>query len=109
MRNLRYITAGSIVPWLVPLLAFAKAPENAADLMNRISTFVINPMIYVLFACAFVVFVWGLVQFIMNSANEEARNTGAKHILWGLIGMVIMVGVNGILGLINSTIKQIGS
>ena len=83
--------------------------KDATELLNRISTFIINPIIYLLFAAAFVIFVWGLVQFVAHLDNEEARSTGGKHMIWGIIGMVIMVSVNGIIYIIQNTILQLGS
>lgn len=94
-------------------VAIAAAPQfalafTATDLLNNISTFIINPLIFVLFTAAFVVFIWGLVQFVANLDNEEARSTGVKHIMWGIIGMVIMAGATGIINLINNTVKSFG-
>ncbi len=93
---------------LVFTFPFLASALTATDLLNRISTFIINPIIYVMFASAFVVFIWGLVQFVANLDNEESRQTGGKHMLWGVIGMVIMVGVNQIINIINETLKQLG-
>jgi uncharacterized membrane protein len=87
---------------------FTGMPKDATDLLNRISKVIIDPIIYLLFAAAFVVFVWGLVQFIANLDNEEARSAGGKHMLWGIIGMVVMVGVNAIIAIIQNTILQLG-
>ena len=44
----------------------------------------------------------------MNLDNEEARSTGIKHMIWGIIGMVIMLGVNGIKTIIQNTVNTIG-
>ena len=81
---------------------------TATDLLNNISLFVINPIIYILFTVAFVVFVWGIMQFVGNLDNEEARSTGARHMIWGIIGMVIMVSVTSIVGVIQNTLRNIG-
>ncbi len=81
---------------------------DATILLNKISEFVINPIIYLMFAAAFVVFIWGLVQFAMHLDNEEARSTGTKHMIWGIIGMVIMVSVRGIVALIDNTLRGLG-
>lgn len=89
-------------------LPFVSYGFTATDLLNNISKFIINPIIYVLFTAAFVVFIWGLVQFVANLDNEEARSTGVKHMLWGIVGMVIMAGVNSIITIINNTISSIG-
>jgi len=111
-RRWRFFSASAIL--FAPLTLFARTvaltdpPANATELLNRISAFIINPIIYLLFAAAFVVFVWGLVQFMAHLDNEESRKTGSKHMIWGIIGMVIMVGVNAIIAIIQSTIMQIG-
>ncbi len=81
---------------------------DATILLNKISEFVINPIIYLMFAVAFVVFIWGLVQFATHLDNEEARSTGVKHMIWGVIGMVIMVSVRGIVNLIDKTLRGLG-
>lgn len=108
MKNIlkKYIGVGT-VSLLFPLVALA-SNTTTTDLLNNISKFIINPIIFTLFSIAFVVFIWGLVQFVANLDNEEARSTGGKHMIWGLIGMAIMVSVNGIIGIIDSTVKQIG-
>ncbi len=86
----------------------ANAPTDATSLINNIGTFVLNPIILVLFTVAFVVFIWGLVVFVSHLDNEESRGTGGKHMIWGIIGMVIMVGVNSIIAIIQNTIAQLG-
>lgn len=94
-----------------PLVLYAQLidpPKDATELLNRISTFIINPIIFTLFTVAFVVFIWGLVQFVAHLDNEEARSTGGKHMIWGIIGMVVMVGVNSIISIIQNTIAQVG-
>lgn len=98
-------------PWRVlaqTRVELVDAPKDATELLNRISINIINPVIYTLFTAAFVVFIWGLVQFVAHLDNEEARSTGGKHMIWGIIGMVVMVGVNGIIAIILNTISQIG-
>src|SRR3989338_4072851 len=108
------VLGNTILSFFLPLAVFAdnitltNPPEDATDLLNRISQFIINPMIFTLFSAAFVVFIWGLVQFVAQLDNEESRSTGGKHMLWGIIGMVVMVGVNSIIAIIQNTIGQIG-
>lgn len=52
---------------------------------------IVNPIITLLFAVALVVFLWGVFQYIRNSDSSDDRKTGTKHIIWGLVGLVIMV------------------
>lgn len=97
--------------FIAPTMVFAgsgEMPENVTALLNQISAVIINPIIYMLLTAGFIVFIWGLVQFVSHLDNEEARSEGGKHMLWGIIGMVIMVGVVGIVNIIQNTIMQIG-
>ena len=66
---------------------------------------IINPLILFLFALAVVYFLYGMVEFIANGANEEKKTTGKSHMLWGIVGMTIMMGVWAILGIILSTMN----
>lgn len=74
----------------------------ASTLVNRFVDYIINPMILIVFATGFFLFVWGLVQFIYK-LDEGAQSSGKQHMLWGIVGMLIMVSVYGIIGLIDET------
>lgn len=65
---------------------------------------IINPLIIFLFALAVVLFLYGLVEFIKNGANDEKRTIGKSHMIWGIVGLTIMIGVWAILGIILSTL-----
>ncbi len=60
---------------------------------------IINPVILLLAASAFVVFVWGAFEFVVHAGDEGKREEGRKAILWGLIGLVIIFGAYGIINL----------
>jgi hypothetical protein len=55
-------------------------------------------------ALAVVYFLWGVVGFIKNADNTEKREEGYKHMIWGIIGLFIMISANGIINIIRSTI-----
>jgi uncharacterized membrane protein YiaA len=69
---------------------------------------VINPAIYLLFAVALVLFLWGVMQYIRGADDQTARKTGAQHMVWGLIGLAIMMSVFGIINVLTSTIGAPG-
>lgn len=64
---------------------------------------IISPIVTLIGLAALVVFVWGVVEFIRNGDNEEKRAIGQRHMIWGLIGMVILFGANAIVALIATT------
>jgi len=60
---------------------------------------VINPIILLLAASAFVLFVWGVFEFVAHADDETKRKEGRSAILWGLIGLVIIFGAYGIINI----------
>lgn len=71
--------------------------------LAKIAEVIINPILVLMFATAVAVFLWGVVQMLGNLDNEEARDNGKKHLLWGVVGMTIMFAVHGIIGMIKNT------
>src|SRR3989344_4784861 len=76
--------------------------EAAQQLVNKFSEFIITPAIFLIFTAGFFLFVWGLVQFLWN-LDEGSHEEGKSHMLWGVIGMFVIVSVQAILMLIDST------
>jgi len=71
--------------------------------MSRINTYIVNPLLLVVFALGFFMFVYGLVEFLWK-LNEGGENSeGKKHMVWGIVGMLIMVSVYGILDVVTGT------
>ncbi len=85
------------------LIPIAHADE-LAHFLAKVNRQIINPLILVLFALAFVQFFWGLFVFFKAKQEEKDLTQGKRSILWGIIGMVIMVSVFGIIQLILGTI-----
>ena len=82
----------------------AYAADTWQGTISNITSNIIQPIIGFLFALALVMFLWGIVQFISNAENEEKLSEGKEHMLWGIVGMFIMVSVFGIMNLICNTI-----
>jgi len=81
-----------------------KAEASIETLMKSINRVIINPLIILLFALAMVYFIYGLVRYLLSSENEEIRKTSKQHMLWGIIGMFIMVSVFGIMNILLTTL-----
>lgn len=77
--------------------------DKLGDFMTKVDTLIINPLIVLLFALATVFFLYGVFQFVANADNEEKRTEGKNHVLWGIIGMTIMIGVWAIMNIILNT------
>jgi len=81
----------------------AYASESVDVFVSNVNKLIINPLIVLLFGLAVVYFLYGVFQFISNSENEEAKTKGKSHMIWGIIGIVIMMGVFTILNIIMNT------
>lgn len=77
--------------------------ETVDDLLIKLNVKILNPAIEFAFIIALVVFLWGVMEYIRGAAVEEKRKNGRQHMLWGLIGFVIMFGVFGIINLLIRT------
>lgn len=69
-------------------------------LIDKVIDQIINPLIPVLIGIGLIVFFWGIIQFVLNADSEEKRSTGKQHMMWGIIGIFIMVSVWGIIYLL---------
>lgn len=75
------------------------------ELAIRISEVIINPILALAFAIALLVFIWGIIQFIWGLSNEAGdKEQGKQHMLYGVIGMFIMVAAWSLLGIIGNTV-----
>ncbi|MDD5721479.1 MAG: hypothetical protein PHT16_03495 [Candidatus Pacebacteria bacterium] len=84
-------------------IAFAASSSFDGFIWN-VDTMIINPLIGLLFALAIVYFLYGVFEFLSNQANEEKKTTGKNHMIWGVVGITIMMGVWTILGIVLNTL-----
>lgn len=85
------------------MIAYAAAADVAQGFVDKLNQIIIYPLITLMMAVALVVFLYGCFEFIVNAGNESARAAGKKHIMWGIIGMVVMVSAYAILSIAAGT------
>lgn len=86
----------------------APAPEVRCDSLANFSEFVdcgvkmiINPLIYLIMALALLYFLIGVFKYIRETDAKRAE--AAKMILWGIIGLFVMVSVWGLVNVVAGT------
>ncbi|MDE2071162.1 MAG: hypothetical protein KGI70_00270 [Patescibacteria group bacterium] len=73
--------------------------------LGNFVSYIVNPALLLLFAAAFLVFVYGLVKFIAKTNfSGQVDTDGKKQIWWGIAGMFIMVSAWAVIMLIRNTI-----
>jgi len=63
---------------------------------------ILNSIIPVLVALGVVYFVWGVVQYVIAD-GEEAKKKGRDRIIYGIIGLAIIVGLWGLVNIVTTT------
>lgn len=59
----------------------------------------INKLLPILLAMTLLVFFWGLVGLIRSSGDEKAVSEGKQFMLWGIVGLFVLVSFAGIISL----------
>ena len=78
--------------------------ELAHSFVGKFNDVILFPLITLLTVVALVVFLWGGFQYVYNASNEGKRAEGAKHLLWGTIGLLVMISAYAILTIAANTI-----
>lgn len=71
--------------------------------LYKVNNVVLNPVIKLVFAIAFLIFFYGIFQFISKETGDKDREQGKRKIMYGLLGMFIMFSAYGIINLILGT------
>jgi len=81
---------------------------SSIPLLDNIEANILNPLISLLFAVALLYFLYGVFELIKGREDPDAHDKGGQHILWGVIGMAIMVSAYGIIHIICGTFPDMG-
>ena len=92
-----YKIAVSTTPLLLPLVVLAQG--DVGTILGNIRT-LLNNLIPVLIGIAGIVFLWGVVQFITGAGDEEKRRKGRGLIIYGLIGLAVMLAFWGLVNIL---------
>ena len=79
-------------------------PSNLKELVLSVSFYVFNPIFSILFGIAFIVFIWGVIEYFLEHDSEEAHTKGKHHMMWGIIGMFIMFAAFALVRVITNSI-----
>lgn len=71
--------------------------------LGNVYTEILNPLIVFMFGLAMVFFLYGVLKYLLNQEDEEARTNAKSHMIWGIVGLTIMMGVWTILSMIIKT------
>lgn len=74
---------------------------DIGSLLCKISQ-LLNAVVPVLIALGVVYFVWGVITYVISS-DEEAKKTGRNRIIYGIIGLAVIVAMWGLVSILTNT------
>lgn len=105
MKKALTITSGLTAVFAIPIVASAQAVSNISDVGTLIINIINNVFVPVLFAIAFIVFIWGAFQaFILGANSTDVKEKGKNLMLYGLIGFFVMVSVWGLVNILTGSV-----
>ena len=87
----------TIFALVTPVFAFA---NSLGDVLGTISTN-LNIIIPMLMSLGLVYFIWGVVEYVL-SGNTEKKEQGQQHMIWGIIGLAVIVSIWGLVGILRN-------
>jgi uncharacterized membrane protein len=78
--------------------------DSIANIFNWASCTLIKSIIPFLITLSVVAFIYGIIEYFLSPVdNEEKRKKGKTYIVWGLIGLFVIISVWGLVGLLSDT------
>ena len=105
MKKALVIASGTLAVFALPLVSLA-AVNNLSDAGSFVINIINNVLVPVLFAVAFIVFLWGaFYTFILGANSDDVKEKGKSLMLWGLIGFFVMVSIWGLVNILTGTVQ----
>ncbi|MFT5280903.1 MAG: uncharacterized membrane protein YidH (DUF202 family) [Flavobacteriaceae bacterium] len=97
---------------LVPGLVFAQSGASTCDrgsgslgtFVDYITCILSKGVVQLLIAIAVVVFIMGVIKYIMNAENPEKRTEGKNFMIYSIVAITVMVSVWGLVAILSNTV-----
>lgn len=86
----------------MPLCSSLKS-SNVNEVVSLVTCTITGFIVPAIVTLAIVLFMWGVIQTILNPTDEEARKKAKEFIMWGIIALVVITSIWGIVKIFTST------
>ena len=96
----------AVAMFALPTFAFA-APVYAGSPFASAIQFIqdlLAILVPLIILAAGVLFMWGLLKYVMNASDEAAKEAGKTLMIWGMVAIFVMVSFWGIIGFFAQTL-----
>lgn len=97
--NKKVIVSLGVALASLPALAFA---QTTIQSVLGIIVNILNTVIPIVITLGIIYFIWGVVSFVI-AGDEEAKTKGRDRMIYGIIGLVVIVGMWGIIEIVKRT------
>ncbi|HAO64812.1 TPA: hypothetical protein DCQ44_02400 [Candidatus Taylorbacteria bacterium] len=80
-----------------------QAPITNLDSALAYLKSLMGTVVPILIGLAVIVFLYGVLKFVLNAGDEGARSEGKTMMVYGIIGIVVMVSVWGLVRFVQNT------
>ena len=108
MKKLAYSALALMLALVAtPVLAQSSGRvDSIQEAGNFFTDLITNVAVPVVFALAFIVFIWGIfLYFIAGGHDEEKKASGKSLMLYGIIGFFVMVSVWGLVHILTGSVS----
>lgn len=112
MKKIFYGMSAAAAALVAPISAFAQFPAASPDGITsnagvggiaKLFGDALAWAVPVLIACAVVYFLYGVLQYVIMGDDEEKKEKAKSTILYGIVGIFVMVSVYGLVKLVQDT------
>lgn len=100
------VTTPSITNAPVPTTSACALPPNPkiGDVLDFATCNLSRSVVPLIFVLALAAFIWGVVQYVILGAEEEAKRAkGRQFMIWGIVALAVMVSVWGLVRVLTNT------
>ncbi len=103
MKKGKFLVLGLVGLIIAPSVAYGIS--NLTQLVDFFTNFITNSVVGLLYALAIVYFFLGVMKFIKGADDVKAREEGRQFMIWGIIGLFVMVSFQGIVMVLKNTFQ----
>jgi uncharacterized membrane protein len=92
---------GLIVLAFMPAVAFAQASSTWIVSILAVVQTVLGYVLPIVIVLGVIWVIWGIIQFVTNT-DEEERSKAKMHILYGIIGLFVIISIFGLVGFVQN-------
>ena len=102
-NKLKVLSASLFATLLIPSLAAAQGFNDFDDAISTITNW-LNDLIPLLIGIAVIVFLWGVVKYVIAGSDSTKRKEGGALMAYGILAIFVMVSVWGLVNILVDTL-----